>query len=91
VQAVEFLQGLWAISPSYFCALAMFACIMLSKYFLGPLISNQVILLLVLMFTGLLTYPILSFVFFYKSTTKQLVEIKGMFFKGRKNLNCALI
>jgi O-antigen/teichoic acid export membrane protein len=73
-----------AIFPSYFCALAMFACIMFSKHFLDPLISNQVILLVVLILIGCLSYPILSFVFFYKSTTKQLVEIKGLFFKNGK-------
>ncbi|PKG98779.1 oligosaccharide flippase family protein [Paraglaciecola sp. MB-3u-78] len=73
---------IWAIFPSYFCALAMFACIMLSKHFLGPLISNQIILLSVLILTGCLSYPILSFLFFYKHTTEQLAQIKGMFFKN---------
>lgn len=81
---IDYKKLFYAILPSSFCALAMFACIMLCKNFLNLLISNQAVLLLMLMFTGVLTYPILSFVFFYKSTTKQLVEIKGMFFKGRK-------
>jgi O-antigen/teichoic acid export membrane protein len=75
-----------AILPSFFCALSMFACIMVSKNFLDPLIPNQLVLLLVLILTGLLTYPILSFVFFYKSTTKLLIEIKRMFVDGGKNL-----
>jgi O-antigen/teichoic acid export membrane protein len=75
---------MFAIFPSYFCALAMFACIMLSKHFLSPLISNQFILLVILILTGCLSYPILSFLFFYKHTTEQLAQIKGMFFKNGK-------
>lgn len=85
--SIDFKKLFYAILPSSFCALAMFACIMLCKNFLNPLISNQLVLLMVLMLTGLLTYPILSFGLFYKSTTKQLVEIRGMFFKGPKNLS----
>jgi hypothetical protein len=74
---------MFAIFPSYFCALAMFARIMVSKHFLSPLISNQFILLVILILTGCLSYPILSF-FFYKHTTEQLGQIKGMFFKNGK-------
>jgi O-antigen/teichoic acid export membrane protein len=81
---INFKKLLFAIFPSSFCALAMFACIIMCKNLLNPLISNQLVLLLALMLTGLLTYPILSFVFFYKSTTEQLGQIKGMFFKNGK-------
>jgi O-antigen/teichoic acid export membrane protein len=73
-----------AIFPSYFCALAMFACIMLSKHFLGPLIASQIILLVLLIFIGCLSYSILSFLFFYKHTTEQLAQIKVMLFKNGK-------
>jgi hypothetical protein len=62
----------------------MFASIMVSKHFLSPLISNQFILLVILILTGCLSYPILSFLFFYKHTTEQLAQIKGMFFKNGK-------
>tara|TARA_R110001583_G_scaffold26095_1_gene94220 strand:+ start:4157 stop:5611 length:1455 start_codon:yes stop_codon:yes gene_type:complete len=74
----------FAIFPSYFCALTMFACIMVAKHFLNPLIPNQIILLVVLILTGSLSYPILSFLFFYRYTTEQLNQIKGMFLKGGK-------
>jgi hypothetical protein len=62
----------------------MFACIILSKHFLGPLIASQIISLVLLIFIGCISYPILSFLFFYKHTTEQLAQIKDMFFKNGK-------
>lgn len=73
-----------AVFPSYFSAFSMFVCIMLAKYFLSPLISNQIILLVTLIFIGCLSYPCLSFLLFYKNTTKQLNQAKEMFLKGKK-------
>jgi O-antigen/teichoic acid export membrane protein len=85
--SIDLKKLFFAILPSTFCSLAMFACIMLLKNLLSPLISNQLVLLMVLIPTGLLTYPILSFVFFYKSTTTQMAEIRGMFFNSSKMFN----
>lgn len=71
-----------AVFPPYFCAFAMFVCIMVAKFFLNPLISNQVILLMTLILIGCLSYPVLSFLLFYRSSKRQLIQIKDMFLKG---------
>ncbi|AEE24257.1 oligosaccharide flippase family protein [Paraglaciecola chathamensis] len=73
-----------SIFPSYFCALAMFGCIMIAKSFLQPEISHQIILLVILIVIGCITYPALGFLFFNKHTIEQVTQAKGMFFKNNK-------
>jgi O-antigen/teichoic acid export membrane protein len=67
------------IFPPYFSAFAMFAFTMVCKNHLSEIITNDILLLLVLITIGCLSYLVFSTLFFYKHTKLQVIEIKEMF------------
>ncbi|QHJ11410.1 Lipopolysaccharide biosynthesis protein WzxC [Paraglaciecola mesophila] len=82
--SIDIKKLAFCILPSYLCALAMFVCIMFFKNILEPVIANQVILLILLILIGCVSYPAFGFMFFYKHTNEQLRVAKGMFLKNKK-------
>ena len=81
---IDINKLLSTIFPQYFCALAMFGCIMLCKFFIAAWVANSILQIMVLILVGLLSYPLLSFVLFNKHTKAQVREIKELFLKGNK-------
>ncbi|GAC32251.1 oligosaccharide flippase family protein [Paraglaciecola polaris] len=71
--------------PPFVCALGLFLCVSGSKTYLDDFIANDIVLLMVLIVIGGISYPLLAFILFYKNTKEQVNEINDMFF-GRKKL-----
>lgn len=65
------------------CALGMFFIIVTSKYFLYSYFSSSVFLLLALILIGVVSYPMLAFIFFNRSTRLQIKEISGILSKKK--------
>ena len=82
--SIDIKKLIVSVFPQYICAFGMFICIMLCKVFLDTHISNDILLLITLILVGILSYIILCFAFFYKSTHIQVKEIKNMFLKTGK-------
>lgn len=82
--SINIKKLIFSVFPPYFSAFAMFVSIMLIKQFLTPVISNQVLLLVLLIIAGCISYPLFSFLFFYKHTIEEVKQMKGMFFKGKR-------
>jgi len=74
-----------SIFPQYFCAFAMFGCILVCKFLIAEWISNPIVQIIILISAGLLSYPLLSFVLFNKHTRAQVSEMKALFFKDDRN------
>lgn len=74
-----------SLMPPFICAFGLFLCVAGSKSYLESYITNEIILLIVLIAIGGVSYPLLAFILFYKNTIKQMTEIREMFF-GRKKL-----
>ena len=72
-----------SLIPPFTCALGLFLCVTISKYYLENYISNDVAMLATLIVIGGVSYPVLAFSMFYKNTLNQLIELKEMFLKKR--------
>lgn len=70
--------------PPFVSALGLFLCVSVSKYYLAPYITNDIMLLMALIAIGGISYPLLAFMLFYKSTVEQVSEIKEMVFSRKK-------
>jgi O-antigen/teichoic acid export membrane protein len=67
----------------FVCALGMYFCVSGSKIYLVNHISNDIAMLIALMFIGAISYPLLAFTLFYKHTLMMSKEINEMFSKKR--------
>tara|TARA_R110001583_G_scaffold73469_1_gene204401 strand:+ start:1359 stop:2834 length:1476 start_codon:yes stop_codon:yes gene_type:complete len=65
------------IYPSYVCALGMYFCLIESKALMST-ITNDIIVLIILIVVGAGSYILLSFLLFYKRTINLLNEMKKL-------------
>ncbi|MCQ8847221.1 oligosaccharide flippase family protein [Alteromonas stellipolaris] len=79
------IKALFAtLMPSFVASLCMFLSLIELKNILATIVPNDIALLGCLILTGAVVYPLFLFVFFYKHTRSQLVELNAMFSKKKK-------
>lgn len=78
---INFKKLVSEMLPPFVCSLGMFFSVYFSKFYLTNWIESEITLLFILIIVGGISYPILAFSFFYKSTVKLLTDVSGMFFR----------
>ncbi|MDO6539765.1 oligosaccharide flippase family protein [Alteromonas stellipolaris] len=72
-----------SVLPPSLSALGMFGCVMCAKVYIADYIDNDILVLMLLVAMGALSYPVIAFSFFYKSTLSQVEELQEMFLKKK--------
>tara|TARA_R110000744_G_scaffold264592_1_gene378848 strand:- start:2250 stop:3710 length:1461 start_codon:yes stop_codon:yes gene_type:complete len=78
---INYRKLITTILPPYFCSLMMFFCISGLSAVLTPVINSEIVLLILLIFSGLIFYPLLVFTLFYRNSCQQIQDIREMITK----------
>ena len=67
-----------SLLPASISSLAMFILLLETKNHIKPILNNEALTLIILIFEGVIIYPLILFTFFNKNTNLQVSEIKKL-------------